>query len=159
MTTPPETRLALADKLAKSEAQSFWHPEIGGDPTIMVNVSLSPSERDLIVAALRATEPAGAGMSVHDFVASYEFRGDGSDHVPSDDERELIEDAIEGYLAQAQASPVIPSQLVAINIKRMTDLIDTAQDDNAWEQEAKAEMQKAVAALATLPTERGEREK
>jgi hypothetical protein len=59
------------------------------------------------VVATLATLPsppspdAGAWEArMHDFVASYEFRGDGSDHVPSDDEREMIEDAIEGYLAQ-----------------------------------------------------------
>lgn len=39
------------------------------------------------------------------------------------------------------------SQLVDLNIKRMNALIETARPKNRWEQEAKAEMEKAVAAL------------
>jgi Restriction alleviation protein Lar len=34
-------------------------------------------------------------------VMDYEFRGDGRDYSPTEDEREIIEDAIEGYLALA----------------------------------------------------------
>lgn len=39
------------------------------------------------------------------------------------------------------------SQLVDLNIKRMNALIETARPENRWEQEAKAEMEKAVAAF------------
>jgi hypothetical protein len=38
---------------------------------------------------------------VADYVANYEFRGDEGDHAPSDGERALIEDAIQGFLADS----------------------------------------------------------
>lgn len=43
--------------------------------------------------------------SVHDYVADYEFRGDGGDYKPTDHENELIEDAIEGYLTLSTPTP------------------------------------------------------
>jgi len=45
-------------------------------------------------------------MTPHQFASEYEFRGDGADHTPSDSERTMIEDAIEGYLAAQPASPL-----------------------------------------------------
>lgn len=39
--------------------------------------------------------------TVHSYAAEYEFRGDGGDHVPTENERAMIEDAIEGYIAIA----------------------------------------------------------
>ena len=59
MTTPPETRLALADEIEQSHGlylmltKNEW-------PT---NIALLGFEKTaMIVAALRATEPAGAGL-------------------------------------------------------------------------------------------------
>lgn len=40
-------------------------------------------------------------MSVHEYVGGYEFRGD-QDYTPTDHERALIEDAINGYLGLCQ---------------------------------------------------------
>ncbi len=39
-------------------------------------------------------------ISVNDYAASYEYRGD-QDYVPTDGERAMIEDAIEGYLSDS----------------------------------------------------------
>jgi hypothetical protein len=36
--------------------------------------------------------------TVHEYVHDYEYRGD-QDHVPTEDERAMLEDAIEGYIA------------------------------------------------------------
>lgn len=36
---------------------------------------------------------------VFDYVKEYEFRGDGEDYTPSEHERAMIEDAINGFLA------------------------------------------------------------
>lgn len=39
---------------------------------------------------------------VRDYVDAYTFRGDAGDHTPSEAERVMIEDAIEGYLASLE---------------------------------------------------------
>jgi hypothetical protein len=41
--------------------------------------------------------------TVHEYVSDYEYRGD-QDHVPTDDERAMLEDAIEGYLATCHSA-------------------------------------------------------
>ncbi len=43
-------------------------------------------------------------MTVHEYVETYEFRGD-TDYTPNDHEKTLIEDAIAGYLAYEAAKP------------------------------------------------------
>lgn len=44
-------------------------------------------------------------VTVHQYVSEYELRGDGCDHAPTDGERAMIEDAIEGYLSLLEAPP------------------------------------------------------
>lgn len=38
-------------------------------------------------------------MTVNDYAKEYEFRGDSGDYTPTEAERAMIEDAIEGYLS------------------------------------------------------------
>lgn len=40
-----------------------------------------------------------ASSKVADYVRDYEFRGDGGDYTPSEPERALLEDAINGFIA------------------------------------------------------------
>jgi hypothetical protein len=49
-----------------------------------------------------------ATMNVHKYVNGYEFRGDGTDHTPTENERAMLEDAIEGYLS-ALSTPTPPA--------------------------------------------------
>lgn len=58
-------------------------------------------------------------ISVHQFASEYEFRGDGGDHVPTDGERAMIEDAIGGYLA-ARQDPVV--EALGLAVKHLNDL-------------------------------------
>lgn len=51
---------------------------------------------------------------VNEYVAGYEFRGD-ADYTPTDGERTMIEDAIEGYLYIAGFSERITELLAANN--------------------------------------------
>ena len=44
-------------------------------------------------------------MNIHDYVNNYEFRGDGADHTPTEDERAMLEDVIAGYLASLPQEP------------------------------------------------------
>src|SRR5690606_7806346 len=53
--------------------------------------------------------PPMTDVNVHDYVESYEFRGE-SDYTPNDREKALIEDAIEGYRAMLSARPAAPSR-------------------------------------------------
>jgi len=56
------------------------------------------------------TTPRDAALSVSEFLADYEFRGDGGDYTPTEGERLLIEDAIHGYISQAAlATPAVLS--------------------------------------------------
>ena len=45
------------------------------------------------------------GLSVGDYVREYEWRGDNGDYSPTSRERELIEDAINGFVAALSAPP------------------------------------------------------
>lgn len=47
-------------------------------------------------------------MNVHEYVESYEFRGD-QDYTPNDREKVLIEDAIAGYLGLMSDKAAEPS--------------------------------------------------
>jgi hypothetical protein len=38
-------------------------------------------------------------VAINEYLDGYEFRGDGGDHAPTDDERELIDDVISGLIA------------------------------------------------------------
>lgn len=53
-------------------------------------------------------------MTPHQFASEYEFRGDGGDHVPTENERAMIEDAIEGYLSVAQSSAQMSERINVI---------------------------------------------
>lgn len=58
-------------------------------------------------------------MNVHDYVNDYEFRGE-VDYTPTEGERAMIEDAIEGYLNDARAAPPAASA----DAVTTTDLIE-----------------------------------
>lgn len=54
-------------------------------------------------------------MTVNEYVNSYDFRGDSADHIPTEDERAMLEDAIEGYLALAVTPPEVDPIQAAID--------------------------------------------
>lgn len=53
------------------------------------------------IRALSSPDHADAGKTVHEYAQTYEWRGDSGDYVPTDAERAMIEDAIEGFIADA----------------------------------------------------------
>lgn len=90
------------------------------------------------ILARHPTREAGAAISVHDYVAQYEFRGDGSDHVPTDSERELIEDAIEGYLTTLR-SPAPSGEMgrealehARARFECLAEEFEKAGDETSW---------------------------
>jgi hypothetical protein len=87
--------LKLAEQIEASEGLIRIVP---GQGTVQLGIKATAQ----VIAALRhsvSASAAGRGevVAVHDYVANYEFRD--PDYSPTDRERAMIEDAIEGYLA------------------------------------------------------------
>jgi hypothetical protein len=77
---------------------SKGHQQIGGCNYNSLNRIVTAFVRSAL------TEPAPAGeavepVSVNEYAATYYFAGDGGDYTPTEGERAMIEDAINGYLA------------------------------------------------------------
>lgn len=73
------------------------------------------SEIDAILAVTPGER--GDAPTVHEYIADYEYRGD-QDHVPTEDERAMLEDAIEGYLASTPR--VVAGASVTMDAVRQT---------------------------------------
>jgi len=54
-----------------------------------------------VQGAVKKLEDAALSESVNSYAANYEFRGDNGDYTPTDGERAMIEDAIQGFIADA----------------------------------------------------------
>lgn len=59
-------------------------------------------------------ERAPIRISAHEYAMEYEFRADEGDYVPTDGERAMIEDAINGFLSENEISPVPASDIAAL---------------------------------------------
>lgn len=58
---------------------------------------------------LGLSSPVRRTVSIHEYLDDYEFCGEGGDHAPTDHEKELIEDAMEGYIATLSAPTPAPA--------------------------------------------------
>lgn len=92
-------------------------------------------------------------VNVHDYVESYEFRGE-SDYTPNDREKALIEDAIEGYRFMLTARPAAPSrEAVADLIDLVADVQGEHRSDHATLQNADEIADAILALFAAQPGE------
>lgn len=97
-------------------------------------------------------EALGRLLPVHAWVQDYEFRSDDGDHVPTADERALIEDAIEGYLFDLEHARAAKHSQLAELVRSFVALADLYASIDDPDQRL-SDTPLYVEALASLPTD------
>lgn len=72
------------------------------------------------------TEPAGTDVA--DYVDRYEFRGDGFDLAPNVFQRDMLENAIEGYVAELRGPGEPPTTAFGTAVEQAPSLEDVERD-------------------------------
>lgn len=147
------------------EAAALWHEEeVERKRTVSVKsrrLGMQIATHEISAAALRtlshpATEHADAGR-VHEYVQEYEFRADnGGGYTPTDGERAMIEDAIQGFVAGAgklvegdDGRPCSMDEFMAALFNEKVDEFDVSEAAASW---LHGDWKDALSYLTDVPT-------
>ncbi|GAC1042313.1 hypothetical protein [Rhizobium sp. No.120] len=95
-------------------------------------------------------------ISAHEYAMEYEFRADEGDYAPTDGERAMIEDAINGFLGENEISPTPASDIAALQKafdQRTDKLLELVEENGllkgraATNEQALASYKSEIAAL------------
>lgn len=90
-------------------------------------------------------------VTPHEYASSYEFRADEGDYVPTDGERAMIEDAINGFLGENSIHP----HPAAEEIKRLEAALFAKQLEANGYLKAVGKLQEELSALSTSQSDGG----